>query len=86
VAGRNPRIQISRDDELDRAIRQARGLLGQRTPSSRVVYELAIRGAAALERERAADQRAREFLVSVADGTSGLDLDRLRDVRDRAWR
>jgi hypothetical protein len=30
--------------------------------------------------------RARNFLISVADGTSGLDLDSLRTVRDRAWR
>jgi hypothetical protein len=29
---------------------------------------------------------ARNFLISVADGTSGLDLDSLRTVRDRAWR
>lgn len=31
-------------------------------------------------------RRAREFLISVADGSSGLDLQRLRTVRDRAWR
>ncbi len=31
-------------------------------------------------------RRAREFLISVADGDSGLDLERLRRVRDRAWR
>jgi len=30
--------------------------------------------------------RGRDFLISVARGTSGLDLDRLRTVRDRAWR
>jgi hypothetical protein len=34
----------------------------------------------------AAAHRARNFLISVADGTSGLDLDSLRTVRDRAWR
>jgi hypothetical protein len=33
-----------------------------------------------------AARRARNFLISVADGTSGLDLDSLRTVRDRAWR
>jgi hypothetical protein len=33
-----------------------------------------------------AARRARDFLISVADGTSGLDLKRLRTVRDRAWR
>jgi len=30
--------------------------------------------------------RGRDFLISVARGTSGLDLHRLRTVRDRAWR
>jgi hypothetical protein len=28
----------------------------------------------------------RDFLISVAQGTSGLDLDQLRTVRERAWR
>ncbi|MCL2770394.1 MAG: hypothetical protein FWD42_09855 [Solirubrobacterales bacterium] len=50
------------------------------------MHELAVRGAVALEHDREAERRAREFLVSVADGTSGLDLERLREVRDRAWR
>lgn len=27
-----------------------------------------------------------DFLISVADGDSGLDLESLRTVRDRAWR
>ena len=30
--------------------------------------------------------RGRDFLISVARGTSGLDLDQLRTVRERAWR
>ena len=34
----------------------------------------------------AATSRARAFLISVAKGTSGLDLDQLRTVRERAWR
>lgn len=40
-------------------------------------------------RENATDaqaDRGRDFLISVAHGTSGLDLKRLRTVRDRAWR
>jgi transcriptional regulator with XRE-family HTH domain len=36
--------------------------------------------------DREAAERARDFLVSVAEGSSGFDLARLRDVRDRAWR
>ena len=54
-------------------------------PTSEIVHDLALRGAQVLEQDRASEERARAFLVSVADGASGLDLDRLRDVRDRAW-
>jgi hypothetical protein len=86
MASRHPRIQIPRDPELDRAIARGRGVLGTGVPSSQVVHALAVRGAAALEQDRQAEGSAREFLISVADGTSGLDLERLRSVRDRAWR
>ncbi|MDA8068531.1 MAG: hypothetical protein M0T77_07970 [Actinomycetota bacterium] len=58
---------------------------GPGAPASEIVHDLALRGAQALEQDRASEERARAFLVSVADGASGLDLDRLRDVRDRAW-
>jgi hypothetical protein len=38
------------------------------------------------EAEISQSQSGRDFLISVADGASGLDLDQLRTVRDRAWR
>jgi hypothetical protein len=60
--------------------------MGPGVPLSRVLHELAIRGAAAFEQDRRAQEHARDFLVSVAEGTSELDYKRLRDVRDRAWR
>lgn len=74
------------DPELQLAIARGRELLGPRAPTSQVVRELAIRGAAALEDDHQAAAAAREFLVSVADGASTLDLSRLRTARDRAWR
>ncbi|MGI8413631.1 MAG: hypothetical protein ACR2LV_09170 [Solirubrobacteraceae bacterium] len=86
MASRHPRIQVPRDPELEHAIVRARGLLGPSAPCSQIVHALAVRGAQALEHDRQGDERAREFLLSAADGTSGLDLERLRDVRDRAWR
>ncbi|HWX46368.1 MAG TPA: hypothetical protein VNY52_13750 [Solirubrobacteraceae bacterium] len=86
MASRHPRIQVPRDPDLDRAITRARGVFGPRTPSSQVVHALAVRGAATLEQDRQAEERARDFLLSVADGNSGLDLERLRGARDRAWR
>ena len=85
MASRHPRIQVPRDPELDRAIAGARPLLGAGVPVSQIVHALAVRGAEALAQDRGAEARAREFLVSVAQETSGLDLERLRDVRDRAW-
>jgi len=60
--------------------------LNSQYQSSQVIHDLAVRGAAALEEDHDAQERARNFLVSVADGTSGLDLEALRTVRDRAWR
>ena len=86
VTSRHPRIQVPRDPELDRAIARGRGALGPGTPSSKIVHALAVRGAAALDQDREAQRRARDFLIGAAEGSSGLDLERLRDVRDRAWR
>lgn len=85
MATRHSRIQVPRDQALDRAIARGRGILGPGMSSSKIVHELAVRGAAALEHDHESERRAREFLVSVAEGTSGLYLERLRDVRDRAW-
>ncbi|MFZ2113426.1 MAG: hypothetical protein WAU77_06815 [Solirubrobacteraceae bacterium] len=86
MASRHARIQVPRDPELDRAIARARNFLGAGTPASQVLHALAVRGAEAYEQDQQAEGRARDFLMSVADGTSGLDLQSLRDVRDRAWR
>ncbi len=86
VTTRHPRIQVPRDPELDRAIARGRGVLGPGAPSSKIVHALAVRGAAALDQDREARDRARDFLIGAAEGSSGLDLGKLRDVRDRAWR
>ena len=86
MATRHPRIQVPRDPELDRAIVRGRSVLGPGAPSSKIVHALAIRGAAALDQDREAEDRARDFLIGAAEGSSGLDLENLRDVRDRAWR
>lgn len=85
MASRHRRIQVPCDPELDRAIARARCVFKAGAPSSEIVHALAVRGAQALEQDREAEGHARAFLISVAEGTSGLDLERLRDVRDRAW-
>lgn len=86
MSTRHPRIQVPCDPEVQRAIERGRALAGPGAPASQVVRALALRGAAALDADREAEHKAREFLVSVAEGSSGLDLERLRTVRDRAWR
>ena len=87
MASRNRRIQVPVDAEVADAIERGRRVTGQ-APASQVLRTLALRGADAMERDADADAdaAAREFLVSVARGTSGLDLDSLRTVRERAWR
>lgn len=83
---RHPRVQVPRDPALDRAIARARALGRAAEPASQIVHDLALRGIDELEADREASARAAEFLVDLADGRSSLDLDALRDVRDRAWR
>lgn len=85
MASRHPRVQVPRDPDLERAIKRGRNVLGPSTPTSRVVRELALRGADAFEDDRATMQRAADFALSVADGSSGLNLDSLKTARDRAW-
>jgi hypothetical protein len=82
---RNDRVQVPRDPALDRAIKRGRAAMGPSTPTSKVVRELALRGAEAFEGDEAAERKAVDFALSVADGTSGLDLERLRSARERAW-
>lgn len=86
VSSRHARIQVPVDPEIEAAIARARRFVGDSAPASQVVRTLALRGAAALDEDDAARERAADFLVSVAEGRSGLDLERLRTARDRAWR
>jgi len=85
MASRHPRVQVPRDPELERAIGRARAAMGASTPTSQVVHELALRGAEAVESDRAVAKRAVDFAIEVADGASGLDLESLRTARERAW-
>ncbi|MCP9489874.1 MAG: hypothetical protein MSC31_08345 [Solirubrobacteraceae bacterium MAG38_C4-C5] len=86
MASRHARIQVPADPELEAAVARGRRLVGASAPASQVVRALALRGADALDQDEAARRRATDFLVSVAEGTSGLDLEGLRTVRARAWR
>lgn len=82
---RNDCVQILLDPALHRAIKRGRAGMGPSTSTSEVVRELALRGAEALEGDEVAERNAVDFALSVAEGTSGLDLERLRSIRERAW-
>ena len=86
VASRHPRVQVPVDPHVADAISRGRRVLGDDAPASQVLRTLALRGADALDADLGAERSACDFLVSIADGTSGLDLARLRTARDRAWR
>ena len=64
---------------------RGRAAMGPSTPTSRVVRELALRGAEAVESDRVAAEKAIEFAIGVADGASGLDPESLKSSRERAW-
>lgn len=86
MASRHQRVQVPVDHEVAEAISLGRRLIGHDAPASQILRALALRGAQGLEADQEARRAASEFLVSVADGTSGLDLEALRTVRERAWR
>jgi hypothetical protein len=86
MASRHPRVQVPVDAEVAEAIVRGRRVVGEDAPASRVLRALVLRGADAVETDAEAERAASEFLVSVAQGSSGLDLDALRTARDRAWR
>jgi hypothetical protein len=86
VASRHPRIQVPRDPELNEAIARGRAIAAPGAPASQVIRALAILGAEAFDRKAFSTEAATQFLLDVADGRSGLDLESLKTVRDRAWR
>jgi hypothetical protein len=59
-----PRIQVTVDEELDRALRE----LGAGKPKSRAVHDLALRGAQAMREAQQGKRRAIEHLLRIADG------------------
>jgi hypothetical protein len=71
MATLNPRIQVTVDDELERALARIDPAPASR---SRLVRDLAMRGAQAVEQERAGAADALAILLEIADGTRDYDL------------
>lgn len=72
MATNHPRIQVTVDPELAAALAAV-----DRAPTSRsrLVRDLALRGARAVEADRRAEQSAVEVLLAIADGDERYDLD-----------
>lgn len=76
----NPRIQVTVDDELADALTRVDPAPSSR---SRLVRDLALRGARAVEDERARADEALTVLLEIADGTRDYDLGAAADVASR---
>ena len=82
---KHQRIPVTNDPDLTEALRRVEPLF-QGAPAARIVHDLAIKGAEAMEREQ--DQRvaAIERLIERSTTRSeGLDWDVLENVDDLAW-
>jgi hypothetical protein len=79
----HPRIAITRDPELDDALDRAGALLGRNVPAARLVRDLALRGAHALEAEDTQRrQRRRAFAERIASDHPPWDPGVLEGVED----
>lgn len=90
MATSHPRIQVTEDPELARALRSAAPHLPAGLPRSRQVRELAIAGARSLVENPHTDDERRALLESLAESfmdpeSAGIDWDLLRDGKLRAW-
>lgn len=80
MATARPRIQVTVDEELADALTR----VDPAPPSrSRLVRDLALRGAQAMETERAQADEALTILLEIADGTRDYDLGAAADVASR---
>jgi hypothetical protein len=77
TATSKPRIQVTLDDELAHALARI-----DPAPASRaaLVRDLALRGAQAVEEERARRADAIQVLLEIADGTRDYDFDAVADL------
>jgi hypothetical protein len=91
VATSHPRIQVTEDPELTRALRSAAPHLPPGLPRSQQVRELAIAGARSLAGGTAHTEQERRALLErlaarfMEPDTAGIDWDLLRDGKLRAW-
>ena len=72
-----PRVQVTVDPELAEAMAAVDPSPASR---SRLIRDLAIRGAAATRDERESRQAATEYLLRIARGETDYDFERAREI------
>jgi hypothetical protein len=77
VAAVNPRVQVTVDPELGAALRAVEP---HPASKSRLIRDLALRGAEAVAEELGQREEAIDFLCKVADGEIPYDFDAAREV------
>jgi len=77
MAASNPRVQVTVDRELSEALA---AIDPHPASKSRLIRDLALRGAAAAEEERSRQEEAIETLCKIADGEIPYDFEALGEI------
>lgn len=77
MATKHPRVQVTVDPELAQAMRAVDANPSSR---SRLIRDLAVRGAEAVAEERRKHEEAIAVLLKIARGEISYDFDALEDV------
>ena len=82
----HPRIPVTNDPELAEALARVEHYFPD-APTARIVRELALKGAEAIEREQGDREGAIERLIALFTAPKdGIDLDVLERIDELAWR
>jgi hypothetical protein len=79
MATTNPRVQVTVDPELGAALSAVEP---HPASKSRLIRDLALRGAEAAEEEKGRREEAIDFLCEVADGNIPYDFEAAREVHE----
>jgi hypothetical protein len=90
MATSHPRIQVTEDPELARALRAAERHLPRGLSRSRQVRELALAGARHIAEQQPSEERRAVLLARLSERfaqpqSAGIDWELLREGKHRAW-
>jgi hypothetical protein len=79
MATKHPRVQVT----IDPALAEAMAAVDAKPKSkSKLIRDLALRGAEVAEEDRLKREQAKEFFLKVASGEIDLDLDAAREAHE----